>query len=82
MKKPLKAHLKDDVLNKIKASPLLQAKLADHFKVSLSTIGRWVKANHHYLSFMESLIIISQELNQQPTDLTIEVETEMEVQNA
>lgn len=77
MKKPLNTHLKDDVLNKIKASPLIQAKLADHFKVSLSTISRWVKQNHSYLSFVESLIIISQELNTLPTDLTVEVESEV-----
>ena len=85
MKNHLNTRLKDDVLNKIKASPLLQAKLADHFKVSLSTITRWAKAkptHHHYLSFMESLIIISQELNTQPTELTVQVEKEMEVNNA
>ena len=69
--------LKDDVLNKIKANALVQAHLCKHFNVSVYTIQRWIKINHPYLSFMESLIIISQELNTQPTELTVEVESEV-----
>jgi len=69
--------LKDDVLNKIKANALVQAHLCKHFNVSVYTIQRWIKINHSYLSFVESLIIISQELNTLPTDLTVEVESEV-----
>lgn len=70
--------LKELVVTKIKANPVLIGRLASHFKVSLSTINRWLNSNHPYLVFMESLIIISQELQQQSGELVENVVTARE----
>ncbi len=78
LKNQTKTRLKDSVCAQLAAKPVLQALLAEHFRVSTFTINRWIKANDPYLCFMEPLAIISRELGIQPHELTHEISVKEE----
>ena len=76
VKNHTKTRLKEHVIKLIKADAMLTAMLAEHFRVSIYTIQRWLRNNDPYLCFTESIAIIERQLGEKEITEQVIIERE------